>query len=146
MPFKPNQDNPMWKENAGIQAIHIWVRKRMPTKDKCWNCKTAKAYDLANKGVYNRDLKNWKWLCRKCHMIEDGRLEKFFKIGHKRAPKRPCLNCGKLFFKPGEGTRVKCCSLSCGVKHSWKNTSKEKREERIRAWIGPNKSYTFKEK
>jgi hypothetical protein len=36
------------------------------------------AYDVANiTGIYNRDPTNYQWLCRKCHVRQDGRLEKF---------------------------------------------------------------------
>lgn len=32
-------------------------------------------YDLANiTGNYTRDFSNWKYLCRKCHMKSDGRM------------------------------------------------------------------------
>jgi len=30
--------------------------------------------DLANKGIYDRNPDNWEWLCRKCHMTKDGRV------------------------------------------------------------------------
>ncbi len=36
--------------------------------------------DLSNKsGKYKRDLIDWEWLCRRCHMIKDGRLDKLHK-------------------------------------------------------------------
>lgn len=66
-----------WKgDKVGIRSLHLWVRKRLPKKNFCENCKIKPPCDLANKGIYNRELKNWKWLCRKCHMIEDGRIYK----------------------------------------------------------------------
>jgi len=40
-------------------------------------------HDLANKGTYDRKLKNWEWLCRKCHMIKDGRMKKLMLIANK---------------------------------------------------------------
>lgn len=131
MTFKADELNPNWKVNAGIQAIHIWVRKRMPPKDKCWNCKTAKAYDLANKGIYDRNLDNWKWLCRRCHMVEDGRLERWLK--NPAFPKHPpkiCPMCSKEFFKTEK--RSLCCSLSCGSKYRWSKYSKEEKSNMVR--------------
>jgi len=33
-------------------------------------------YDVANiSGKYKRDIKDFEWLCRLCHMTKDGRLE-----------------------------------------------------------------------
>ena len=71
--------NPMWKGNkAGLDAIHIWIRKRLPKPKKCQNCKIVPPLDLANISQnYKRILSDWEWLCRKCHMIKDGRLKKF---------------------------------------------------------------------
>jgi hypothetical protein len=55
-------------------ALHNWIRRRSKKPDICPRCKKRKTYDLTNKGIYNRDLKNWEWLCRHCHMKSDGRL------------------------------------------------------------------------
>lgn len=69
-----------WKgDNAGILAIHVWVRKYKPRSKECEICKTTeKKLFLANKNTrvnretYNRDFNNWWWLCGKCHVIYDG--------------------------------------------------------------------------
>lgn len=75
---KLEEKNPMWAgDNVGFHALHSWVKKRLPKTDLCNKCKKVPPYDLANKGIYNRDVKNWEWLCRRCHMQSDGRLEKF---------------------------------------------------------------------
>lgn len=70
-----------WKgDNAGYASIHIWVRKNKKIPDFCENCNLVPPLDLANiTGIYNRDFKNWKYLCRKCHQISDGRYEKLKK-------------------------------------------------------------------
>ena len=74
---KIKEKNPQWKGNkVGYNALHSWVKIRLPKTVLCEFCKKNPAYDLANKGIYNRDLINWEWLCRKCHMTNDGRLEK----------------------------------------------------------------------
>ena len=54
-------------------------------------CRENKKLELANKtGVYNRDFKNWFWLCRSCHRKYDKpwlkRKDKYFKKGHKKSP------------------------------------------------------------
>lgn len=73
--------NPMWKgDNVSYGALHGWVKNHFPMPKTCMNCHKAKPYDLANISpsynpeTYTRELSNWKWLCRSCHMIEDHRI------------------------------------------------------------------------
>ena len=70
--------NPQWKgDEVSYRSLHEWVNNYLPKPDKCEECKINKPYDASNiSGEYKRDLKDWRWLCRKCHMISDGRLEK----------------------------------------------------------------------
>ena len=100
------ENNPLWKgENVGYYALHQWVRFRLPKPERCPMCNAsapanAKRWlDLANiSQEYKRDLTDWEWLCRKCHMTKDGRLEKFMIIATKRTlSDKKCRNCGKLY-------------------------------------------------
>ena len=76
-----------WKgEKIGLTALHQWVNNRLNKPELCENCNKEKSYDLANKGVYNRDFKNWWYLCRRCHMQSDGRLDIF--LSHKISLKK----------------------------------------------------------
>lgn len=70
------EKNPMWKgDKAGYDAIHIWVKRRKLKPKLCGVCKTKEPHDLANiSQKYERDLDDWEYLCRKCHMQKDGRL------------------------------------------------------------------------
>ena len=69
------ENNSQWKGEIGLSALHWWVRQHLPKPDKCQMCFEGPAYDLANvTGIYKRDLYNWKYLCRRCHMTFDGRL------------------------------------------------------------------------
>ncbi len=71
------EKNPMWRgNNVGYMALHAWVKRNILKPKLCQCCKKVPPYDLANKGIYDRNLKNWEWLCRKCHMIKDGRMQK----------------------------------------------------------------------
>lgn len=67
----------LWKgDKVGKQALHRWVEVRLP-KEKCIDCGAIENLDLANvSGKYRRDLADWKVQCRRCHMTEDGRMEK----------------------------------------------------------------------
>lgn len=71
-----NDRNPMWcGDSVGVSALHLWVRGHLSKPDKCQKCGLVPPYDLANiTGIYNRDFNNWKYYCRRCHMISDGRL------------------------------------------------------------------------
>ena len=69
--------NPMWKgDNVGYFALHSWARARLTKPKMCDRCRKNEAHDLANiSGLYKRDLNDWEYLCRKCHMTEDGRMK-----------------------------------------------------------------------
>jgi hypothetical protein len=101
--------------DVSLSALHVWVTKRYKKKKKCERCKTAKAYDLANKGIYDRNLSNWEWLCRRCHMREDGRLEKIRQYGlESRLSDIECGWCKKQF-KPLLN-KIKFCGTLCSAK------------------------------
>jgi hypothetical protein len=73
-----NELNPRWTgDDISYNGVHLWVRRRKPKPNLCVNCNKAKPKDLANiSGEYKRDVNDYKWLCRKCHMEEDGRRER----------------------------------------------------------------------
>jgi hypothetical protein len=68
--------NPRWKEECtNYSSLHQWIRKQFPRPDVCEICKIGFPIDLANiSQEYKRDLSDWEWLCRRCHMTKDGRL------------------------------------------------------------------------
>jgi hypothetical protein len=70
------ENNGMWKgNNVGYGALHDWIKVRKFKPELCENCKKNKPYDLANiSGEYRRDINDFEWLCRKCHMKVDGRI------------------------------------------------------------------------
>ncbi len=73
--------NGMWKgDKVGLNALHDWVKKRKPKPNLCEKCKKKRPHDLANiSQKYKRDIKDFEWLCRRCHMKKDGRLNKLNK-------------------------------------------------------------------
>lgn len=70
-----------WKGNAvGRRSLHRWVRSYKKIPKLCEMCHKNPPYDLANKsGKYKRALSDWFYLCRRCHMNSDGRLERLHK-------------------------------------------------------------------
>ena len=82
--------NGQWKgKNVGYHSLHNWIRRYKPKPKLCQDCHKEKPYDLANiSGKYKRDVKDFKWVCRRCHMKKDGRLVNFKKyVGQNK----PCL-------------------------------------------------------
>ena len=73
-----NEGNSNWKGvKVGINALHAWVNRHKHKSSLCEKCKVKPPFDLANiSQQYKRDLNDFQWLCRKCHMILDGRLER----------------------------------------------------------------------
>ena len=73
--------NPNWKgEKVGYTALHEWIKRRIKKPDLCECCKKRRSIDLSNKSEeYKRDLSDWEWICRSCHMIKDGRMEALHK-------------------------------------------------------------------
>ena len=55
----------------------------------CEKCgKITAKLDLANiSGCYKRDIGDFRWLCRRCHMTEDGRLKSFIKYSKENGNK-----------------------------------------------------------
>lgn len=86
---KTGRLNPMWKgDKVGYHALHNWVKRHFPKPTKCNICQQEKSWlDLANISQdYKRDLVDWEWLCRKCHMIKDGRFARFIKFSSAHLP------------------------------------------------------------
>ncbi len=72
------ENNPFWKgDDVGLAALHQWVTIRIPKPLLCEECQERPPRDLANiSQEYKRDITDWEWLCRRCHMTKDGRLVK----------------------------------------------------------------------
>lgn len=74
----------MWTgDKVGYAALHGWIKRRFPKPELCQDCGLVPPYDLSNKGVYDRNLDNWEWICRKCHMVKDGRMKNLNRNGTK---------------------------------------------------------------
>ena len=74
--FKKEENHPCWKgDKVGYSSLHKWVKTRKTKPERCEWCGEIKPLDLANKVKYDRDLDHWEWLCRKCHMKQDGRTK-----------------------------------------------------------------------
>jgi len=72
------KNNGMWKGNqVGYGALHAWIKRHKPKPKVCEICKIKEPYDLANiSGEYKRNVNDFQWVCRSCHMKLDGRVQK----------------------------------------------------------------------
>lgn len=68
------ENNPIYKGNkASVASIHVWLNRNYGKAYYCSNgCLYQKLYEWANvSGVYTRNIKDYKQLCRSCHLILD---------------------------------------------------------------------------
>ncbi len=89
---KRGAGNPQWKEDASYSALHQWIHGNYKKPDRCECCNSKGYVEAAKKDgyEYKKDIKSFEWLCRKCHMTKDGRLESFSKLNRGRTEP----NCG----------------------------------------------------
>lgn len=123
----------LWKgDSVGIDALHTYMKKHVPDKGVCKTCGSRGKVDLANiSNEYRRDISDWKWLCRKCHMTEDGRLERFLSHSRKRLlPLKKCPQCFKEF-KPPLSKSI-FCSRSCRATYHNKKERKNIPEQLLK--------------
>lgn len=82
---KLGKNNVNWKgDDVGYGGLHSWIKRRIVKPSNCENCNKKSKLDLANiSGKYKRDLTDWEWLCRSCHMNKDGRMIKLLKNNRK---------------------------------------------------------------
>lgn len=85
---KKNNNNINWKgEGVSYTALHTWINNNLIKPTKCQECGQEKKLDAANiSGEYKRDITDWEWLCRRCHMQKDGRLKNLIKRNKSKKP------------------------------------------------------------
>lgn len=73
------EKNPAWKGvDVCYGSLHDWIKWHKPKPKKCECCGREVRLDCANiSGEYKRDVNDYEWLCRSCHMKSDGRLKAF---------------------------------------------------------------------
>lgn len=136
--------NSNWKGDfASYSAIHFWINNHKPKPALCERCQKELPHDCANiSGEYRRDVNDYEWLCRRCHMKEDGRLQKLKETGARRLDKwrknqthSDFVKYGKLSvagaMRDGNGRFVKRSMPQTGVQPpqlKGRKTSKSKKE------------------
>ena len=90
--------------------LHEWVRKRKPKPELCEDCKKEPPRDLANiSGEYKTDINDFKWICRRCHITEDNRIEQLRKNAEAmKSNITECKSCGSTKGRFKNGLCQKC--------------------------------------
>lgn len=109
------KNNPNWKDDkVSYGALHDWVKWHLIKPQTCRDCNQVKPLDLANiSQEYKRDLTDWEWLCRSCHMKKDGRLDRLIAHGRREKTILNCQTCNIEFIVRPSGTNRKYCSKKC---------------------------------
>lgn len=71
--FKANENHLLWKgDNVKYAGIYKWIREHKTKPKLCEECRKVKPFDLANiSGKYKRDINDYTYLCRSCHIRKD---------------------------------------------------------------------------
>jgi len=128
------QKNGQWKgDNVGYGAVHAWIRRRLPQPLECEGCGAENKYlDLANiSGECLRRLDDWEYLCRRCHMLSDGRMKNLLQNSHKRKIKS-CVVCEK------PTTKTKYCE-ACAKEERRKWWKRYNKTTKRMAWLAKQK-------
>lgn len=96
-PTPSGESHYAWK---GDSALANTKRERVanrPLDGVCERCAVKPGTDRHHKDgdPGNNAPSNLTLLCRSCHMIEDGRLERFMAYKPPVTPPKPCVECGK---------------------------------------------------
>jgi hypothetical protein len=104
--------HPLFKGDAALKTSKRMRAVRLyPVIGNCENCKTAKAVDRHHKdgNTGNNVRSNVAFLCRRCHMLEDGRLQALLSHKNPTIPPTHCCNC-KTLAKPLRRGRCHRCN------------------------------------
>lgn len=83
--------------------IHEKIRLIKKKPKRCERCHQIKSLELANiSGKYIIDPNDFEWICRRCHIIGDGRIENLVKAQMKSWRK---------FIKEQNKAYIKTCIL-----------------------------------
>lgn len=106
------ENHPEWKGDAACSEAKRHRAQLLYPLGKCEKCpKPATDRHHLDDDPGNNLPENINKLCRRCHMIADGRLPLFLTYSSNRPiqPPKPCRNCGRLS-KPLRRGLCKACA------------------------------------
>jgi hypothetical protein len=126
-------ENPQWKGDAARSTTKRRRARKIYPLGPCERCGkpgTDRHHKDADTG--NNTPDNIAILCRRCHMEEDGRLDRFHEMAVRKRevlPPSPCLNCGQLA-KPLRKGRCGACEAYWRRRGSERPYAEDGRTER----------------
>ena len=150
------EKNHSWKgDKVGRIALHEWIRNRKPKPIFCEKCNLKYALDLANiSQKYKRELSDWNWLCRRCHMVEDGRIKNLKQpYHHRHIPWNK--NKKGIHFSPSTEFKKGMESWNKGKEHTaikgdrnpgWKGGISFDKKKYQKEWYAKNKPMSVRDK
>jgi hypothetical protein len=88
-----------WKSDAAVGTKRKRARAVVPKMVACMRCgsrdKRLERHHVDG-DTGNNSVLNIRIVCRRCHMVIDGRLDKLKTAGPTPQPPKPCDECGKL--------------------------------------------------
>jgi hypothetical protein len=112
------RDHYAWKEDEALATTKRERARRMfpdlgPCEANCGADAVERHHIDGDTG--NNVRSNLMFLCRRCHMIEDGRLDALRAVAlanaaRQRKPPRPCQNCGRIVKRLRTGARCGACA------------------------------------
>jgi ribosomal protein S27AE len=107
--------NGNWQgDKVGYAGIHRWVTTNKQKPETCEICGEKKKLELSNiSQEYKRDLSDWRWICRRCHMRSDGRMKnlKHYK-DYVEHDAEFCPECGGNIVDTGDALVCGGCGLT----------------------------------
>jgi hypothetical protein len=114
-PHLEKEQHSQWRgEHATAETKRKRARRWFKDLGTCERCHEKPATDRhhADGNTGNNDRANVRFLCRRCHMVEDGRLDAFVAGNKQRQPQpaKPCAECGKPYKPLRRGQCASCYS------------------------------------
>jgi len=88
--FKKNQHSFMEKDkkriedlglNMSYRGLHLLIKRNKPKPKYCSICNQEKKLELASiNHSYTKNINDWMWLCRSCHILLDKKLKEVEKL------------------------------------------------------------------
>jgi len=97
--FKNEKEHINWKgDEVKYQGLHKWLREHKPKPEFCERC-NKKPKDLANiSGLYKRDINDYEYLCRSCHLKADREVTEMKKLENDEIKDIHITECDEDFY------------------------------------------------
>jgi hypothetical protein len=86
MKGQPSKLKGKWRvSDVCYSGLHYRIKQMLKKPLACQNCGANKPLDLCNiSGNYLLNISDWIYMCRKCHMNSDGRMDGLKEMAFKK--------------------------------------------------------------